>query len=130
MDEFRYSKPKCKIYGKEIDGVAYIVRDEDSDGNPIPNAYLILCEDCKKKWDRFDDENIRVKLSSRYREKLMKNHRVEKEGSYDIESKSDDECEEVDKIMYNLAMIELAEKLTSIDWMKLADKYFKKERMK
>ena len=73
MDELECSKPRCRICEKEIKGVVYIVRDEDPYGNPIPNAYIILCKKCKKKWDEFDDENVRMILTSKYREKLVSN---------------------------------------------------------
>ncbi len=41
---------------------------EDPYGNPIPNAYLILCEECKKKWD-----NLKIYLNKEldFKEELL-----------------------------------------------------------
>ena len=119
-----------RVCEEKIDKVAYVVRDVDSNGNSIPDAYLILCEKCKEKRDSFDDENLVVKLSSKYKEEMTNGYsrRLGEKMDYRTQNRLSNEHSEFDDVIHSLSIIELTGKLASIEWMKLADNASKKRK--
>ncbi|RLE48908.1 MAG: hypothetical protein DRJ31_06210 [Candidatus Methanomethylicota archaeon] len=57
---------KCDICDKEIVGKAYLRKDVDADGKEIPNAWVILCEKCRREWDDWDSTMVKLKDAEIY----------------------------------------------------------------